>query len=240
MKIRSILLAVVTFLVLSCNGQPSKNIQTIAPAAFAKKINETPKAQILDVRTPEEFASEHLDNAINVNWNGDDFETKAKTYDKSKPVFVYCKSGGRSAKAAAKLEELGFTTLYELQGGILKWNAAGFSSEGEQSEAKPSDKIIGMCSQEYAELLNTDKKVLINFYAKWCEPCKKMAPYVLQMQKDLADKVVIIRLDADENKTLISDMKIDELPALFLYENKEIQWKHTGFISEEDLKKQIQ
>ena len=43
-----------------------------------------------------------------------------------------------------------------------------------------------------------------------------------------------------ENKTLIKEMKIDELPTLLLYENKEIKWKHTGYISEEDLKKQLQ
>lgn len=227
---------------LSCNGQPSKKIETIAPEAFAKKINETPKAQILDVRTPEEYASEHIDNAINVNWLGNNFVSDAEKFDKSKPIFVYCKSGGRSAKASAKLAELGFKNIYNLDGGMMKWNAAGLSTraEGEQGEAKPSDKIIGMCSQEYAELLNTDKKVLIDFNAKWCAPCKKMAPYLDKMQKEMADKVVIIRLDADENKTLISEMKIDELPTLLLYQNKEIIWKNSGYISEEDLKKQLQ
>ena len=97
-----------------------------------------------------------------------------------------------------------------------------------------------MTSQEYAELLNSDKKVLIDFYAEWCAPCKKMTPYLLKMQKDMADKVVIIRLDADKNKTLLQEMKIDELPTLLLYENKEIKWKNSGFISEEDLKKQLQ
>ena len=97
-----------------------------------------------------------------------------------------------------------------------------------------------MSSQEYAKLLNSDKKVLIDFYAEWCAPCKKMTPYLLKMQKDLADKVVIIRLDADENKTLTKEMKIDALPTLLLYENKEIKWQHSGFISEEDLKKQLQ
>jgi hypothetical protein len=60
------------------------------------------------------------------------------------------------------------------------------------------------------------------------------------MQKDLADKVVIIRLNADENPTLIKEMKILELPTLLIYENKELKWKHSGFISEEDLKKQLQ
>ena len=67
-----------------------------------------------------------------------------------------------------------------------------------------------------------------------------MKPYLLKMEKELADKVVIIRLDADKNKTLISEMKISELPTLLLYENKEVKWKHSGFISEEDLKKQLQ
>lgn len=232
MKIRPIFLLFISFMIFSCNGQTSKNIEVIAPEAFAKKINETKNAQILDVRTPEEFASEHIDNAANVNWLGDDFVVKASKYDKSKPVFVYCKSGARSQKASEKLQELGFKTIYTLEGGMLKWNAAGLS--------KPSDKIIGMCSQEYSELLNSDKKVLIDFYAEWCAPCKKMTPYLLKMQKDLADKVVIIRLNADENKTLISEMKIDELPTLLLYENKEVKWKHSGFISEEDLKKQLQ
>jgi hypothetical protein len=51
--------------------------------------------------------------------------------------------------------------------------------------------------------------------------------------------VVIIRLDADKNKNLMAEMKISELPTLLLYENKEITWQHSGYISEEDLKKQL-
>ena len=232
MKFRPFLLLLFLFTISSCDGQTSKNIKSVSAEIFAKKINETSKSQILDVRTPEEFESEKIDNAINANWLGDSFITDVTKLDKSKPVFVYCKSGGRSSKAAAKLAELGFKNIYELQGGILKWNAAGLS--------KPSNKIIGMTSKQYAELLNTDKKVLIDFYAKWCAPCKKMAPYLDKMQKDLADKVVIIRLDADENKTLIKEMKIIELPTLLLYENKKLKWQNSGYISEEDLKKQLQ
>jgi thioredoxin len=232
MKFRFLLFIAVSFAILSCNGQPSKNIESSTPEAFAAKIKATPNAQILDVRTPEEFASEHIDNATNVNWLGDAFVAGAEKFDKSKPIFVYCKSGGRSKQAAAKLQELGFKTIYELQGGIMKWNATGLD--------KPSKKTIGMSTKEFDELLNTNKIVLIDFYAKWCAPCKKMAPFLLQMQKDLADKVIIIKLDADENKTLISEMKISELPTLLLYKNKELKWTHSGYISEEDLKKQLQ
>ena len=221
-----------SFMILSCNGQTSKNIKTIDAKAFAEKINATPNAQILDVRTPEEFSAAHIDNSLNINWLGDSFVASAEKLDKSKPVFLYCKSGKRSSSAANKLEELGFTKIYELEGGMLKWDAAGLS--------KPSGKTIGMPIEEYNKLVNSDKKILINFYAEWCAPCKKMAPYISKMQKEENDNVVIIRLDADKNKTLMEAMKISELPTLFLYEKAAVKWKHSGYISEEDLRKQIQ
>jgi len=217
--------------IMGCNAQ-SKNVQTIPAAAYADKIKATPNAQILDVRTPEEFSGEHLDKAENVNWNDPSFISNASKYDKFKPVFVYCKVGGRSKQAADKLSELGFTEVYNLEGGIMKWNAAGFS--------KPSDKIVGMCPQEYGDLIKSDNKVLVNFYADWCEPCKKMAPYLLKMQSDLKGKMSFSRLNADENKTLVSEMKLDELPVLILYENGKQTWMHKGFISENDLKLQLQ
>lgn len=217
---------------ISCNAQPGKKAKVLSPTLFAEKIKETPNAQILDVRTPEEFAGEHLDNAVNVNWTGNDFDAGAAKFDKSKPVFVYCKIGGRSAQAAARLGEMGFAEVYDLQGGIMKWNADGL--------APKSDKIIGVCPQEYAEMLNTEKLVLVDFYADWCEPCKKMTPYLLKMSDEMKDKVTIVRLNADENKTMIADMKIDSLPALYLYKNKKIVWQHKGYIAEDDLRKQLQ
>ena len=232
MKKALINLLFIGFLFASCNGQTNGKYESIAAVNFAEKIKTTSQAAIIDVRSPEEFAGQHIDNAINIDWNGDNFDGKIGKYDKSKPIFVYCMSGGRSKQAAEKLGDLGFTKIYELQGGIMKWNAAGLSV--------PSDKIIGMCSQEYNELLNTDKIVLIDFYAEWCAPCKKMTPYLLKMQKEMADKVTIVRLNADENKTLISQLKIDVLPTLFIYKNNKILWKHSGFISEEDLTKQLQ
>lgn len=220
------------FLLASCNGQTGRNIEKIPPAQFAEKIKSENNPQILDVRTPEEFKGEHLPNAVNANWNGDHFEAEAAKLDKSKPVFVYCKIGGRSRQAAAKLSDMGFAKVYDLDGGILKWTNEGFGEK--------SDRIIGMCSQEYGEMLDTDKIVLVDFYAKWCEPCKKMAPYLDKMAAEMKDKVTIIRLDADENKTLVSEMKVDSLPKLIVYKNKKIVWEHNGFISEADLKKQLQ
>lgn len=220
-----------TFLLVNCQGQTSKGVQTVDVKTYAEKLKTIQNPQLLDVRTPEEFASEHIDNATNVNWNGSDFETKAATYDKSKPVFVYCKVGGRSAQAANKLAEMGFKEIYNLEGGIMKWNASGLS--------KPSDKIIGMCDQEYNELIHSDKKVVVDFYAEWCAPCKKMAPYIIKMQEEMKGKMTIARLDADKNKTMVENLKLDGLPVIIVYENGKEVWRNIGYISEEDLRKHL-
>lgn len=232
MKFHKILFLIVSIVFISCNEKKSNSIESLHPKEFAEKIKTTDHPQILDVRTPDEFESDHIENAKNVNWNSDDFETKAAAFDKSKPVFVYCLSGGRSKKAAAKLSELGFTNVYELEGGILNWNEEGFGI--------PAEVSAGMSMNDFNDLLKSDKKILVDFYAVWCGPCKQMEPFLLTMQKDLADKVTIIRIDVDKNKTLATQLKIDQLPTLVLYENKAVQWKTTGFISEKDLRKQLQ
>lgn len=232
MKFSKILLLIVSILLFSCNDQKTKSFESIAPKEFAEKIKSTNKPQILDVRTPEEFESEHIDNAVNVNWNSDDFATKAESYDKSKPVFVYCLSGGRSKKAAAKLQELGFTTIYELDGGFLNWSEKGLSN--------PSAAPIGMTMYDFNDLLNTDKKVLVDFYAEWCGPCKQMEPSILKIQKEMADQVVVVRIDVDKNKTLAETMKITSLPTILIYENKAVQKKLIGLTTEQNLKEQLQ
>ena len=224
-------LLLLPLLFISCHGQSSKAVQTIDVKLYAEKLKSTENPQLLDVRTPEEYNTEHIDNAANVNWNGDDFASKVNAYDKSKPVFVYCKVGGRSAKAADKLAEMGFTEIYNLDGGIMKWNASG--------NAKKSDRIIGICDQEYGELLKSADRVMIDFNAKWCEPCKKMNPFILKMQTEMKDSVKIVQLDADENKTMVETLKLDGLPTIIVYEKGKEVWRNTGYISEADLKKHL-
>ncbi|WP_348825144.1 thioredoxin domain-containing protein [Flavobacterium aestuarii] len=230
MTLKHLYLSIISFIAFSCQSQTA--VQTIDVTSYSEKIKATPDAQILDVRTPDEYATGHIENSDNVDFLANSFVLKTDKYDKTKPVFVYCKSGGRSAKASEKLAELGFTTVYNLDGGMLKWESAGL--------AKPDTRIIGICPQEYAELLKSDKKVLVSFYAPWCAPCKKMEPYILKIQKEMTDKVTVIRLNADENKTIMQDLKISELPTLVLYENKAVKWQKSGFVTEEDLKTQLQ
>ena len=108
------------------------------PAAAAAWLTANPAAQVLDVRTKEEFAGGHLAKATLIPWTDDDFAARAaKELDPAKPVLVYCHSGGRSAKAAAKLAKLGFKDVRNLEGGILEWQKAGQPTIKPESRPRP-------------------------------------------------------------------------------------------------------
>ena len=87
-----------------------------------------------------------------------------------------------------------------------------------------------MSMEEYNALIVSDKLVLIDFYADWCAPCKKMQPYLNEISTDMVDKVRVIRINADENQALCKELKIDALPVLQLYKNQNLIWKNVGFI----------
>ncbi len=95
----------------------SSGVEKLDVATFQSKLNESSDAVLLDVRTPEEFATGNMEGAINIDFKAPDFEQKIAALDKSKTYYVYCLSGIRSAKAADKMNELGFTSLYILDGG---------------------------------------------------------------------------------------------------------------------------
>lgn len=79
--------------------------------------------QLVDVRTPNEYNSGHIQKAINIDFfNSQNFQTQFQKLDKSKPVYLYCRSGARSQKAARKLLGMGFTEIYDLKGGYSSWN----------------------------------------------------------------------------------------------------------------------
>ncbi|WP_018342390.1 thioredoxin domain-containing protein [Cytophaga aurantiaca] len=206
----------------------------LTPIEFTEKIKEKHSSTIIDVRTPKEYLKGHLQNAINIDWNGDDFEKQISLLDTSNSVFVYCLSGGRSSSAADKMRTMGFSKVYELNGGILKWRDAGFPET-----TNTVNKSIGMSRQQFDALLISDKLVLVDFYAPWCAPCKKMKPYLDELEKEREDKFILLRIDADENQSLFKELKLATLPTLLLYKDKKLVWSHIGYIGKEEVSKQL-
>ena len=79
--------------------------------------------QLIDVRTSEEFNAGHIEGAINIDFKNEEiFYRSFEKLDKSKPVYLYCRSGNRSKKSADILIELGFSKVYDLNGGFIEWN----------------------------------------------------------------------------------------------------------------------
>ena len=83
-------------------------------------------AQLIDVRTPEEFEEGHIANALNIDFFSDNFLQNMEKLDKEKPVVLYCKSGNRSNKSVQKLKDSGFSKIYDVDGGITEWKSKGF------------------------------------------------------------------------------------------------------------------
>ena len=103
------------------DGQPVIS-EVLTPAAFQAKMAEIPNLQLIDVRTPEEFAQGHIDGALNLNFYDDDFTQQLEQkLDKNRPVMLYCRSGNRSGQAASQMVTMGFKELYDLKGGFMAW-----------------------------------------------------------------------------------------------------------------------
>lgn len=124
-KIILLALMLVTFLAVNAQQKSYSNLKT---EPFMEAVSHD-DMQILDVRTPNEFSQGHIKNAKNINiFNKDFVKQVTKTLDKKKTVYVYCRSGGRSAKASAILSDAGYDVV-NLLGGFMGWQSAKYPIE---------------------------------------------------------------------------------------------------------------
>ena len=126
MKTKFLLLLIWIFS-MSCSQNGFQNVDVEAFETLCTRDNVV----IVDVRTPEEFSTGHIANAVNIDFKNPDFKSEfLKTVNKDKIVALYCRSGRRSAGAASIISEEGYKEIYNLQGGILSW----------QQQNKPIEK----------------------------------------------------------------------------------------------------
>lgn len=108
----------------ACQGQ-TPTVQNISTTAFHAILGKEDMI-ILDVRTPEEVEEGLIKGAKHINFYDNDFEQKVSILPKDKAIYVYCRSGGRSMQAASELIRLGYKEVYNIEGGIMAWNANHF------------------------------------------------------------------------------------------------------------------
>lgn len=201
----------------------------LATAEFEKRIN-TRQPQLLDVRTAGEYQSGHIKNSLQADWlNKEQFTDRIKYLDKNKPLLVYCASGVRSGAAAKWLLENGFTDVQNLKGGMVSWKL-----EGKPVEAV--DAKTQLTVEQYKELSKSGDIVLVDFGAEWCPPCKKMEPVLQQLQKELAGKFKLVKVDGGIDINVMRSQKVETLPVFIIYKNGKEIWRKQGVVDLSELK----
>ena len=107
-------------LLSSCTSQEKMAVKKVDVSTFTKGI-ALENSQLVDVRTPKEFEQGHIEGAKLIDFYSENFKEKIQQLDKATPVYLYCRSGGRSGKASKLLVELGFKEIYDLKGGYIAY-----------------------------------------------------------------------------------------------------------------------
>jgi rhodanese-related sulfurtransferase len=213
--------------VISCQAQ--NNQITLPVNEFEKAISNN-NVQVLDVRTAAEYNSGHLKKSLQADWyNPEQFKYRISNMDKSKPVYVYCQTGVRSAAAVKLLKHNGFTNVHDLKGGLISWKLADKPVEG-------AIKVKQITLTEYNAQVNSAKPVLVDFGAEWCPPCKKMEPVIVQLKNEAADKYKVVNIDAATQSDILKQMNIEALPVFIVYKNGKEVWRKQGVATLEELK----
>jgi len=102
-------------------GTKAEIVKEVSPQEAENLINNDDNLTVIDVRTPQEYATGHLPQSINLDLRSQTFNEELGKLDKNKAYLVYCQSGNRSQKALDTMKELGFKEVYNLSGGITQW-----------------------------------------------------------------------------------------------------------------------
>lgn len=228
-KIAGYILMLVMLGTVSCKGQESTQLTA---KAFQTKV-ETDTVQLLDVRTAAEFGSGHIKNAMLADWNTpDEFNRRTEYLDKTRPVYVYCLSGGRSAAAAKKLRGSGFT-VYELVGGIKSWKMENLPVDG-QAAPKQQQSL-----EDFKSKIGTGT-VLVDFGAVWCPPCRAMEPVMASVKKAKEGTVNFVEVDGGNDIEIMKAFEVTQLPVFIIFKNGKQVWRKDGISTEKELMENLQ
>ncbi|PKB15970.1 thioredoxin domain-containing protein [Flavobacterium sp. 5] len=207
----------------------SQNQNTLKIEPFYAKVKEQQKPQIIDARSPEEFAINHVEGAVNFNLESKNYAENVARLDKSKPVFIYSIAAYRSSLLGDELVKNGFSEAHVLEGGIAAWIGGG----------KPfySNSKSKLSLAEYNKIIADNKVVLVDIGSQYCGACKKVKPVLETIKGQYGTNLKIVEIDLEDNPQVIADLKtVKVFPTLILYQNGKFIFKKDGL---GDLKKDV-
>ncbi|MEP7093137.1 MAG: rhodanese-like domain-containing protein [Flavobacterium sp.] len=228
-KITKHSITAIVFLITIAGFSQNENSNTLSLDLFYTKIKSQEKPQIIDARTPEEFALNHIEGAVNFNLQTENYTKYTAALDKSKPIFIYSIGAGRSVALEKELLKTGFKEAYSLEGGIANWIGSG----------KPfySNSKGKLSLKEYNKIITDNNTVLVDIGSTHCPGCKKVKPILETIKAQYGENLKIVEIDLEDNPQFIADLKIVKVfPTLILYQKEKIIFKKDGLA---DLKKDV-
>lgn len=209
----------------------SGQIQSLDTDEFENQLIATKGEQLIDVRTFQEFEKYRIPSAKNIDFNKPGFRREIENLDKHKPVLIYCLSGVRSKSASAVFREAGFKIVYELDRGINAWSKAGKSIDQDLSGKGE------LSSSDYRHIISSEGYVLVDYYAPWCAPCRKMLPMAEDLAKTYPDQFKLLTVDFDQNRLLAKEQNITSVPYLIVFKDGKKIWENNGETSKDEIMK---
>jgi len=94
-------------------------------------------------------------------------------------------------------------------------------------------------NSSFQKIIDSDKPVLVDFFATWCGPCQTLGPILKQVKDDLGERVSIIKIDVDKNQQIASAFQVRGVPTMMLYQNGKQLWRQSGVLSKDEIIKII-
>ncbi len=222
---------ILSFFISFAASQPNTYIN-INSKQFKELISQK-KVSLIDVRTENEYKNEHISHAAQLNYYSFSFKRNLLLLPKDQAIYLYCNTGYRSEKAAEILAENGYEKVYNLKQGIMEWNLLDYPTVSEP-DAKP-DETDRISPEEFEKLIASEKPVLIDFYAPWCAPCRKMMPMIDSLKTEYHGSYQIEKINADASKRLIKKLKLGAVPYFAIYKNGQKMSEKYGYISRNEI-----
>lgn len=225
------------FLILLFSFGLKAQIKSLNPTDFLEKLKSVQNPQLLDLRDDTDFSIGHLKKAVNFDYNADGFEDFVlNRFAQDQPLFIYCYAGIRSSQAKTYLSELGFKNVIELERGFTNWTASSKPYVSSRAFTKP---IAAFTVKDLDREIKSNQVLLVDFYADWCGPCKKMKPILQKIARENPN-VKLLQVDADKSEDIVNAYKVNEIPTLILFKNGRQNWRDSGIKTEVELRSVIQ
>jgi thioredoxin 1 len=217
---------------LTCFSAKAQVI-SLPPSLFLIQLKTENSPKIIDLRTSKEFSNGHIKKSVNLDYSKENIaEIFENGFHKNDNIYLYCNSGTKSNAAAIYLSELGFEKIFVLEGGFEKWIT---ESKPYSSDSKNNKPLAFMSVDNFNARVKENQYVLVDFYADWCGPCKKMDPILQKISRENPN-VNLLKIDADSNITITEKFEVEEIPTLLLFKNGQQIWRNTGIVSENEIK----